>query len=453
MGSEDIVVNSKKPTIHESVKNKESKKNAIKPLTLRSLIQQSITSGDLESQPEIHNIADVASMEETIINKNEEQSPLEEGAIDLENVPLEEVFKKLRCTSEGLTTKEGEFRLKLVGPNKLEEQKENLFLKFLNFMWNPLSWVMELAALMALVLDNGEKLAPDWQDFVGIICLLLINSTVSFIEETNAGEAAAALMQALALKAKVLRDKVYFEVDASLLVPGDIISIKLGDIIPADVRLLDGDPLSVDQSALTGESVAVTKRTGDEAFSGSICKQGELEAVVIATGVHTFFGKAAHLVDTTHQQGHFHQVLKSIGNFCIITIALGMFVEIVVMYPIQKRKYRVGIENLLILLIGGIPIAMPTVLSVTMAVGSHSLAKQGAIVKRMTAIEEMAGMDILCSDKTGTLTLNRLTVDKNAIEVMNKNLDKDTILLTAARASRIENQVIILLITDLRNLY
>jgi H+-transporting ATPase len=225
------------------------------------------------------------------------------------------------------------------------------------------------------------------------------------------------------------------------LVPGDIITIKLGDIIPADARLLEGDPLSVDQSALTGESVAVTKRCGDEVFSGSICKQGELEAVVIATGVHTFFGKAAHLVDTTHHTGHFQQVLTSIGNFCIIIITLGMFVEIIVMYPIQKRKYRVGIENLLILLIGGIPIAMPTVLSVTMAVGSHSLAKQGAIVKRMTAIEEMAGMDILCSDKTGTLTLNHLTVDKNIIEVTTKNADKELILLIAARASRVENQV------------
>ena len=443
MGSEDIVVSPKEPSVGKNVKNKGPEKNTIKPLTLRSLIQQNITHGEVEKQLDSSfNITNVPVGEEMNTDTNNEQSPLGEGTIDLENIPIEEVFKKLQCTSEGLTSQEAEFRIKLVGPNKLEEQKENSFLKFMNFMWNPLSWVMELAALMALVLDNGENLAPDWRDFVGIICLLLINSTVSYIEETNAGEAAAALMQALALKAKVLRDKVYVEVDASILVPGDIILIKLGDIIPADARLLEGDPLSVDQSALTGESVAVTKRTGDEVFSGSICKQGELEAVVIATGVHTFFGKAAHLVDTTHQQGHFHQVLKSIGNFCIITIALGMFVEIIVMYPVQKRKYRVGIENLLILLIGGIPIAMPTVLSVTMAVGSHSLVKQGAIVKRMTAIEEMAGMDILCSDKTGTLTLNRLTVDKNAIEVIDQTVDKETILLTAARASRVENQVL-----------
>lgn len=182
-------------------------------------------------------------------------------------------------------------------------------------------------------------------------------------------------------------------------------------------------------------------------YSGSTCKQGELEAVVIATGVHTFFGKAAHLVDTTNQVGHFQQasiiiiiifivyglvqsiliiyflfsfvqVLTAIGNFCICSIAVGMLIEIVVMYPIQHRAYRPGIDNLLVLLIGGIPIAMPTVLSVTMAIGSHRLSQQGAITKRMTAIEEMAGMDVLCSDKTGTLTLNRLTVDKNLIEVL-----------------------------------
>lgn len=228
----------------------------------------------------------------------------------------------------------------------------------------------------------------------------------------------------------------------------------MGDIIPADARLLEGDPLKIDQSALTGESLPVTRSPGDEVFSGSTVKQGEIEAVVIATGVHTFFGKAAHLVDSTNQVGHFQkvrmckkfhilfqswrnerlklmlmtyllcsipfyciQVLAAIGNFCICSIAIGMVIEIVVMYPIQHRRYRDGINNLLVLLIGGIPIAMPTVLSVTMAIGSHRLSQQGAITKRMTAIEEMAGMDVLCSDKTGTLTLNKLTVDKSMIEV------------------------------------
>ncbi|KAK4427239.1 Plasma membrane ATPase 3 [Sesamum alatum] len=327
--------------------------------------------------------------------------------VDLENIPIDEVFENLRCTREGLTTAAAQERLAIFGHNKLEEKK-------------------------------GKP--PDWQDFVGIITLLFINSTISFIEENNAGNAAAALMARLAPKAKVLRDGRWTEEEASILVPGDIISIKLGDIIPADARLLEGDPLKIDQSALTGESLPVTKGPGDGIYSGSTCKQGEIEAVVIATGVHTFFGKAAHLVDSTNQVGHFQKVLTAIGNFCICSIAVGMVIEIIVMYPIQHREYRPGIDNLLVLLIGGIPIAMPTVLSVTMAIGSHRLAQQGAITKRMTAIEEMAGMDVLCSDKTGTLTLNKLTVDKNLIEVFAKGVDTDTVVLMAARASRTENQ-------------
>ncbi|KAH7565636.1 hypothetical protein JRO89_XS09G0237900 [Xanthoceras sorbifolium] len=399
--------------------------------------------------------------------------------VDLERIPLHEVFEQLRTSRGGLSSEDVDVRLKIFGQNKLEEKPENKFLKFLSFMWNPLSWVMEAAAVMAIVLANGGGEGPDWQDFVGIVCLLIINSTISFIEENNAGNAAASLMARLAPKTKVLRDGQWQEQDASILVPGDIISIKLGDIIPADARLLEGDPLKVDQatpshfkqhhdmmfcnfseatkynsyndenmifffflmqSALTGESLAVTKRTGDEVFSGSTCKHGEIEAVVIATGVHSFFGKAAHLVDSTEVVGHFQQVLTSIGNFCICSIAVGMILEIIVMFPIQHRSYRDGINNLLVLLIGGIPIAMPTVLSVTLAIGSHRLSQQGAITKRMTAIEEMAGMDVLCSDKTGTLTLNRLTVDRNLIEVFNKDMDKDMIVLLAARAARLENQ-------------
>ncbi|BBN05675.1 H+-transporting ATPase [Marchantia polymorpha subsp. ruderalis] len=367
------------------------------------------------------------------------QSLIDE-TVDLERVPIEEVFTQLRCSPEGLTTAEGEARIQIFGYNKLEEKSESKILKFLGFMWNPLSWVMEAAAIMAIALANGGGKPPDWQDFIGILTLLVINSTISFIEENNAGNAAASLMARLAPKTKVLRDGKWSEQDAVILVPGDIISIKLGDIVPADARLLEGDPLKIDQSALTGESLPVTKKPGDEVYSGSTCKQGELEAVVIATGVHSFFGKAAHLVDSTHQVGHFQKVLTAIGNFCIVSIAIGLVVEIIVMFPIQRRKYREGIDNLLVLLIGGIPIAMPTVLSVTMAIGSHRLAQQGAITKRMTAIEEMAGMDVLCSDKTGTLTLNKLTVDKNLIECFTKGVDKDDVVLSAARAARTENQ-------------
>ncbi|KAG5618686.1 hypothetical protein H5410_018510 [Solanum commersonii] len=360
--------------------------------------------------------------------------------VDLETIPVDDVFRILVSSKQGLESQDASKRLQVFGQNKLEEKKENKILKFLGFMWNPLSWVMEIAAIIAIVLANGQNRPPDWQDFLGIVILLVINSTVSFIEENNAGNAAAALMAGLAPKTKVIRDGSWKEMDAALLVPGDVISIKLGDIVPADARLLDGDPLKIDQSALTGESLPVTKHPGEGVYSGSTCKQGEIEAVVIATGISTFFGKAAHLVDSTNNVGHFQKVLTAIGNFCICSILVGIIIEILVMYPIQHRKYRDGIDNLLVLLIGGIPIAMPTVLSVTMAIGSHKLSEQGAITKRMTAIEEMAGMDVLCSDKTGTLTLNKLEVDKSLVEVFAKDMDQDTVILLGARASRVENQ-------------
>ncbi|KAI5429225.1 Plasma membrane ATPase 1 [Lathyrus oleraceus] len=336
--------------------------------------------------------------------------------VDLENIPIEEVFDNLKCTKEGLTSEEVQERLDMFGYNKLEEKKESKILKFLGFMWNPLSWVMEAAALMAIAMAHG-----------GVSLFLFL-----FVFCCPYGK--------IGSKSKVLRDGKWSEEDASVLVPGDIVSIKLGDIIPADARLLEGDPLKIDQSALTGESLPVTKHPGEGVYSGSTCKQGEIEVVVIATGVHTFFGKAAHLVENTTHVGHFQQVLTSIGNFCICSIAIGMIIEIIVIYGVHGYGYRNGIDNLLVLLIGGIPIAMPTVLSVTMAIGSHKLSQQGAITKRMTAIEEMAGMDVLCSDKTGTLTLNKLTVDKEMIEVFAKGVGKDLVVLMAARASRMENQ-------------
>ncbi|OAY31790.1 hypothetical protein MANES_14G140600v8 [Manihot esculenta] len=308
--------------------------------------------------------------------------------VDFEKNPVEEVFQQLKCTKEAI--------------------KENKFRKFLGFMWNPISWVMESAAIMAIVLASGGGKPPNWQDFLGILVLLLMNSTISLIEENYAGNAAAALMAGLATKTKVIRDGKWSEQKASILVPEDLISIKLGDFIPADAHIT---------------------------FTTQLVNKVRLRLrLCIGTGVHTFFGKAGHLVDNTNNVGHFQQVLTAIGNFCICSIATGMIIEIVVMYPIQHRNFREGINTFLVLLIGGIPIAMSTVLSVTMAIGYHRLSQQGAITKRMTAIEEMVVIRLVLSPLTS------FTVDKNLIEVFANDMDKDTVVLLAARASRIENQ-------------
>ncbi|KAH8101094.1 plasma-membrane proton-e [Cristinia sonorae] len=360
--------------------------------------------------------------------------------VDLETIVVDDVFKLLQCTEEGLNTEEAKRRLELFGPNKLESEEQNAFLQFLSFMWNPLSWVMEAAALVAIALSNGEGRAPDWEDFVGIVLLLLINSAIGFYEERNAGNAVKALMDSLAPKAKVKRDGKWLEIESADLVPGDMVSFKIGDIVPADCRLTEAINVSIDQAALTGESLPQSKKLGDQCFSGSTCKQGEAEGVVISTGPNTFFGRAASLVgqddDTT---GHLQKILAQIGSFCLVAIGIFVLAEIFCLYAGFRYKYRRGLDNILVLLIGGIPIAMPTVLSVTLAVGAQQLAKYKAIVTRITAIEELAAVTILCSDKTGTLTTNKLTIDRSTIRTYGP-FSADDVILLAAYASRTENQ-------------
>ncbi|KAL1916782.1 uncharacterized protein VTP21DRAFT_5486 [Calcarisporiella thermophila] len=359
---------------------------------------------------------------------------------NLENMETEQIFQLLKTSNKGLTSEDAKLRIEKFGRNELKQKETNPIFQFLSFMWNPLSWVMEAAAVVAIALSNGEGKPPDWEDFVGIILLLIGNSIIGFIEERRAGSAVKALMDSLAPQAKVKRDGGWKTMEAAELVPGDIISVKLGDVVPADARLIKAVNVSIDQAALTGESLPVSKEIDDEIFSGSTVKQGEAEAVVIGTGIHTFFGRAAELVqDANDGMGHLQQVLAKIGTFCIVSIAIFLVTEILVMYAGFHYEYRRGINNLLVLLIGGIPIAMPTVLSVTLAIGAKQLAEDKAIVTRISAIEELAGVTILCSDKTGTLTLNELTVNHELIKQYS-DYSVDDILRMAAYASRIENQ-------------
>ncbi|GAA5957364.1 hypothetical protein JCM8115_006969 [Rhodotorula mucilaginosa] len=359
--------------------------------------------------------------------------------VDLEQVELEDVWTLLQCKEDGLTNAEADRRREIFGPNKLESKETSAILQFLSFMWNPLSWVMEGAALVAIALSNGEGRAPDWQDFIGIVLLLFINSTIGFYEERSAGNAVKALMESLAPKAKCKRDGSWIEIESSDLVPGDVVAFKIGDIVPADCRLYDAINVSIDQAGLTGESLPQGKKVGDQCFSSSICKQGEAEGVVIATGANTFFGRAASLVGADDDStGHLQAILAQIGLFCLVSIGIFIVLEILILYPRFHYSYRRGLDNILVLLIGGIPIAMPTVLSVTLAVGAQQLAKYKAIVTRITAIEELAGVTILCSDKTGTLTTNKLTIDKQTLKTYS-SFSPDEVILYAAYASRTEN--------------
>ena len=351
---------------------------------------------------------------------------------DLKSLPLPEVMKRLNSSPDGLTDAEAKKRVGQYGANKIDEKKTNPFLKFLTYFWGPIPWMIEGAVILSGIVRH-------WLDFGIILLLLASNAVVGFWEEHQAGDAIEALKARLAVKAKVKRDGKWVDPDASELVPGDVIRLRLGDIVPADARLLAGDSIEVDQSALTGESLPVTAQPGAAVFSGSIIRQGEIDAMVYATGDKTYFGKTAQLVQGVETISHFQRAVLKIGDYLII-LAVALVVLILAVALFRGDKFLTTAEFCLVLLVAAIPVAMPTVLSVTMAVGARLLAKKEAIVTRLSAIEELAGADVLCSDKTGTLTQNKLTLgDPFTVN----GIPPAEAILFGALASRAEDKVTI----------
>jgi H+-transporting ATPase len=324
------------------------------------------------------------------------------GKDNLQTLPLARLEKELGSSPDGLTQAEAQRRLTQYGPNEIAEKKTNEILKLLSYFWGPIPWMIEAAVILSAA-------ARHWPDFGIILLLLLANALVGFWEEHQAGNAIAALKATLAIKARVKRDGKWVNPAARELVPGDAIRLRLGDIVPADARLLDGDEISVDQSALTGESLPATRNSGDAVFSGSIVRRGEIDALVYATGAKTYFGKTAELVETAVTVSHFQKAVLKIGNYLIV-LALILVAVIIGLGIYRGEPILTVLQFALVLTVAAIPVAMPTVLSVTMAVGARLLAKKQAIVSKLVAIEELAGVDVLCADKTGTLTQNKLTL-------------------------------------------
>ncbi len=347
---------------------------------------------------------------------------------DLKSLPMSEVEKQLGTSADGLSQAEAAKRLMQYGPNEIAEHKTNPLLKFLSYFWGPIPWMIEVAVILSGAVGH-------WPDFFIILVLLLANAVVGYTEERQAGNAIDALKAKLAINARVRRDGEWVNPPARELVPGDAIRLRLGDIVPADARLLDGDEIEVDQSALTGESLPATCAPGGAVFSGSIVRRGEIGALVYATGTNTYFGKTAELVQDAHTVSHFQRAVLKIGNY-LIMLAVGLVTVIVVTAILRGDPILTTLQFALVLTVAAIPVAMPTVLSVTMAVGARLLAKKKAIVSRLVAIEELAGVDVLCADKTGTLTQNSLTLgDPFAIG----DIGAADVILAGALASRADN--------------
>lgn len=349
--------------------------------------------------------------------------------IDMTKLSLQEIKTYLQFSPDGLSDAEVQKRLLQYGYNEIIEKKVNPILKFLSYFWGPTPWMIEAAAILSMLVQR-------WEDFYIILLLLIANAAVGFWEEFQAGNAVAALKARLAINARVCRNGAWASVVARELVPGDLIRIRLGDIVPADARLLEGEPMEVDQSALTGESLPVTHSTGETVFSGSIIRQGESEALVFGTGQKTYFGQTAQLVQEAHTVSHFQRAVLKIGNY-LIALAVILMIIILAVALFRGDEMTTTLQFALVLTVAAIPVAMPTVLSVTMAVGARVLAAKQAIVSRLAAIEELAGIDILCSDKTGTLTQNKLTLG-SPFSIAGKT--NDEVILYGALASRAENQ-------------
>jgi len=332
----------------------------------------------------------------------------------------------------GLTSAEVTNLREQYGFNDIPEEKKHPLLKFLGYFWDPIPWMIEIAAIISAGISH-------WDDFVIILLLLLTNAIVGFFQERKAENAIELLKKQLAPNARVLRDGTWQEIPARELVPGDIVHIRLGDIVPADAILGNGKYLLLDESALTGESLPVEEKPGDTVYSGSIVRKGEMDTRVTTIGVNTFFGKTARLVQTKPPRSHFQAAVERIGNYLII-LAVVLVSIVFVVSLMRSASVLDTLQFILILVVAAIPAALPAVMTVTLAVGAVALAKKGAIVSRLTAIEEIAGMDILCSDKTGTITQNSITIGE--IRTFPGVSEQDVIIAAALASKRESNDPI-----------
>ncbi len=320
---------------------------------------------------------------------------------DFDKETVEEAYKELGSSPGGLSGEQASKRLQEYGPNAITEKKRNPVLAFLKRFASPFSIVIEVAIILSIVLKN-------WPDVGLIAFLLLLNVSVDFFQEQKTEGVIEGLRKRMAVKARVLRDGDWQTIDAPDLVPGDLVTVRGGDIVPADLKLDEEGSLELNEAALTGESLPVEKKRGDIAFSSSTVVRGESRALVVRTGDRTFFGRTASLAEEKQAESHFERAVNNVGKYIVTVAVLAIVAIIVVSWPVRHQTASNVILLALTLAVASVPAALPAVLAVTMTTGARHLAADNVLVRRLAAIEELASADIVCVDKTGTLTTGRL---------------------------------------------
>ncbi|KNC77588.1 hypothetical protein SARC_09955 [Sphaeroforma arctica JP610] len=328
--------------------------------------------------------------------------------------------------SHGLTTTEAQALLAQFGRNELQEKTVPKWMVFLQQLYQPMPIMIWIAIVIEAAIQN-------WLDMAVLLAIQFINATIGWYEITKAGDAVAALKASLKPSATVKRDDKWQNIDAAECVPGDLCLLGAGSAIPADCRINEGR-LEVDQSALTGESLPVTMNAGDEPKMGSTATRGEVEATVIATGMNTFFGKTAAMLNQGNEMGNLQRILLRI-MMVLVTLSITLCISAMIFLLANGEDFKQSISFAVVLLVASIPIAIEIVTTATLAIGSRSLAEHGAIVTNLSAIEEMAGMNILCSDKTGTLTLNKMVIQDDCPTFSDAE-NQYTVLQKAALAAK-----------------
>lgn len=350
---------------------------------------------------------------------------------EYKTISLEETYKFLETTADGLSDSEVKDRLGKFGKNEIVEKKQNSLLEFILRYWGPMPWLLEIALALAFALNH-------YIEGIIIFILLTTNAIIGQVHSSSSQKVIDLLKNKLAVKSKVLRNKKWSEEDAKGIVNGDIISVKLGDIVPADAKIISGE-LSIDQSALTGESLPIKSHPSDIIYSGSVVTRSEATAIVINTGANTYFGKTAELVKSAKPKSHQEAIMMAVVKYMIyLGIAASLLVSATGL--LLHLNIVIMLTFIIVVLLGAIPAALPAVLTIVQSVGATELAKKGALVTKLESVEDAASIDIICFDKTGTITQNKLSV-VDAIPISGNKIED--VLRIAALTSQSEGMDLI----------